>query len=117
MFAINVLLGMVWGVQCSALWDRPCRALPNACVAESVRGLPLCAVPLASVQGSKVGVHVPCVRDIQATLSLKQCVYVLGDRAGTHPRGVASAVFPNLYSTWWKMSLEPRKLRHSRTVK
>ena len=29
--------------------------------------------------------------------------YVLGDRASTHPRGVASAVFPNLYSTyWWK---------------
>lgn len=30
-------------------------------------------------------------------------VYVLGDQASTHPKGVASAVFPNLYSTsWWK---------------
>ena len=27
----TVVIVRVWGVQCSALWDRPCRALPKVC--------------------------------------------------------------------------------------
>ena len=166
-----MLGGLVWGVQCSALWDRPCRALPKVCGGQECRaskcavsthtcscrvmGLMLVYVPCVraasrhscmcgSVVARSVGllsavsthtcacrvmglmlVYVPCVRGGESTL-LYVCwvrlVYALcvrggesslwlgimcglGDRAGTHPRGVASAVFPNLYSTivWWNL--------------
>ena len=114
-------------MQCAALWDRPCRALPKVCGGQECRASK-CAVSTHTCAYRVMGlmlVYVPCGRGGESTL-LYVCwvrlVYALcvrggesslwlgfmcglGDRAGTHPRGVASAVFPNLYSVmgWWKL--------------
>ena len=95
-----ISVAWVWEVQCFALWDRPCRALPKGQWWPRVSGfgsLVACTSPSRVCVGVIVLVLVRSMCAGRRVDTLVVCMCGLGDRAGTHSRGVASAVFPNLF--------------------